>query len=194
MRKAIQGTFTIKVRAGWDDSNRNALTVAKMAEDEGVDAIAIHARTRTQGYSGKADWSFIRDLKQNIKIPVIGNGDVEQASDAWRMIEETGCDAVMTGRGAFAEPWIFENFIAQSDDRPSISQIKRTILKQYDMFMEHFGPDGGIRLMRKFVCAYTKGLRNGSSFRNEIVRMNDWAEIQARIENFYSETSVEDSQ
>lgn len=193
MRKAIQGTFTIKVRAGWDEDSKNALTVAKIAEDEGVDAIAIHARTRTQGYSGKADWSYIKMLKESTKLPIIGNGDIETAEDAWRMLRETGCDAVMTGRGAFAEPWIFENFVNKTERQLTPHETKTTVLKQYHMFMEYFGADGGIKLMRKFVCAYTKGLRGGSSFRNEIVRMNDWVDIQKRIDSFYDDAFIENS-
>ncbi len=185
MRRAIKGTFTIKVRAGWDEKSKNAFDVAKMAEDIGVDAIAIHARTRAQGYSGHADWNFIGELKTRVKIPVIGNGDVKIAQDAHRMLKETGCDAVMTGRAAFESPWIFNQFIDENLPHPSMAELKIMILKQYDLFRAYFGETGGIKMMRKFLCAYTKGKRDGSRFRNKLVRLDDWNMIQDEIHTFF---------
>lgn len=186
MRKAIKGVFTIKMRAGWDEQSKNAVTVAQMAQQEGVDAVALHARTRAQGYTGNADWSFIKHLKETVKIPVIGNGDIETAEDAHRMLTETGCDAVMTGRGAFQTPWLFANFVKSETWHPHTQELKSLMLKQYDYFLEHFGMMGGIKMMRKHLCAFTKGMRGGAEFRNTVVRMDDWNEIQKKIDGFFN--------
>lgn len=186
MRAAIPGVFTIKIRAGWDEKNKNALDIARMAEFSGIDAIAIHARTRAQGYSGSSDWDFIKQLKESTSVPIIGNGDIKKAADVKRMINETGCDAVMTGRAAFAEPWIFKNFIENTDSTPGSQELKNMILRQYDYFVKHFGTDGGIKMMRKFLCAYTKGMRGGAEFRNDLVRITNYDEIQRKICTFYS--------
>lgn len=190
MRKAIQGAFTIKVRAGWDEKSKNALNIAKMAENEGVDAVAIHARTRAQGYSGKADWSFIKHVKENVKIPVIGNGDITSAAEAHRMLEETGCDAVMTGRGAMQQPWIFRNFVEKCEKTPDDSVLQSMIFKQYELFMEFFGENTGIKMMRKFLCAYSRGKKNGSTFRNDLFNLNEWEEIKPKIKVFFEQEST----
>lgn len=187
MRRAIRGIFTIKIRAGWDEKSKNALEVAKMAEAEGVDAIALHARTRAQGYSGKSDWEFIRHLKDTVKIPVIGNGDVKTGEDARRMMRETGCDAVMTGRGAFETPWIFENFVTGIENVPDKTKRRQMILKQYEYATEYHGAEGGIKMMRKHLCSYTKGLRGGAEFRNDIVRLTDLVAILARVTDFFEQ-------
>jgi nifR3 family TIM-barrel protein len=185
MRKAIKGVFTIKMRAGWDEQSKNAVTVAQMAEQEGIDAVALHARTRAQGYTGEADWSFIKHLKETVKIPVIGNGDIETAEDAHRMLQETGCDAVMTGRGAFQTPWLFSNFVKNENRHPNTSELKSLMLRQYDYFLAHFGMSGGIKMMRKHLCAFTKGMRGGAEFRNTVVRMDDWNAIREKIDAFF---------
>lgn len=187
MRAQISGAFTIKIRAGWDDKNRNAFDVAKLAEDEGIDAIALHARTRAQGYSGKSDWNLIKELKNEVKsIPIIGNGDVKNYHDVKRMILETGCDAVMTARGAFEQPWIFKNFVEDSDEAPSVQKRKELVLKQYEYAIAYHGEHTGIKMMRKHLCAYTKGIRGGAEFRNRIVRINDYQDIQNEVKDFFA--------
>lgn len=193
MRKAIQGVFTIKIRAGWDEKSRNAVAIAKMAEDAGIDAIAIHARTRAQGYAGKSDWDFIRHLKANTSLVVIGNGDVKTATDARRMMTETGCDAVMTGRGAFETPWIFKNLSSEDNARPTIDARRNMILKQYEYAMDYHGPEGGIKMLRKHLMTYTKGMRDGSEFRNSIVRLTDLSDITLRIRDFFSSAELSDA-
>lgn len=190
MRRTISGIFTIKIRAGWDEKSKNATEIAQMAEAEGIDAIALHARTRKQGYSGKSDWSFIKHLKENVSIPVIGNGDVVVGSDAHRMIQETGCDGVMTGRGAFARPWIFQEFVEGIDRQPTPQEIKTMVLRQYDYAKGFFGETNGLKIMRKFLCAYTKGIRDGAAFRNEVVRIDHWPLIEEKIHSFYDKAQI----
>lgn len=186
MRRAITGVFTIKMRAGWDEKCKNAVTVAKIAESEGIDAVAIHARTRAQGYSGHSDWAFIKNLKSEMKIPVIGNGDIKTADDAHRMLEETGCDAVMTGRGAVETPWIFRDFVSGTQKSPSRDELKKMVLQQYEYAIQYHGEDTGIKMMRKHLCSYTKGFAGGSEFRNSIVRSVELTEIITRIEEFFA--------
>lgn len=193
MRKVIQKNFTIKIRAGWNEKSKNAIDIAKMAEAEGVNAIAIHARTRAQGYSGKSDWDFIKTLKEKLAIPLIGNGDVKTAADAKRMMQETGCDAVMTGRGAFETPWIFRDFLTGQQTVLNLQEKKRIILKHYELAIAYHGELTGIKMMRKHLCAYTKGLPCGAEFRNRIVRLSDLKEIKKAIQIFFAPHSAIDA-
>jgi tRNA-dihydrouridine synthase B len=187
MRESIPGTFTVKMRAGWDEKSKNALDVARLAEDEGVDAVALHARTRTQAYTGSSDWAFIREMKSIIKtIPVIGNGDVKTGADARRMMNETGCDGVMTGRGAFENPWIFREFLQDGFSEIPTHEKRDMILKQYAYAIEYHGMKVAVKMMRKHLCAYTKGLRDGAKFRVRLLSLEDWDEIQDEVNQFFS--------
>lgn len=190
MRAAIKGAFTVKMRAGWDDKSKNASHVAKLAQNSGVDAVTIHARTRAQGYSGKSDWGFIKHLKSELTIPVIGNGDVVTAEDARRMMLETGCDAVMTGRGAFDAPWIFRGFADRDDAVPGDAERLEMILKQYEYAAAYHGMEGGIKMMRKHIAAYTAGRRGGAELRNAIMRMTDFTAIAATLREFFIPTGA----
>lgn len=185
MRKVLKIPFTVKMRSGWDKEHEEAISIAKVAEDSGVDAIALHARTRAQGYSGKANWDLIRDFKKELKIPVIGNGDVETIEDASRMLKETGCDAVMVGRAAVSEPWFFKSYLEQKEHIPANSEIRDLILDQYEEFFRFFGQASGIKQMRKHLCAYTKGVRDGSVFRNKIISMEEWEPLRAEVVHFF---------
>ncbi len=187
MRKNINGIFTIKIRAGWDDASKNSFEVLKIAEGEGIQALTLHARTRAQGYSGHADWSLIAAMKEKANIPIIGNGDIETAKDVTRMLKETGCDAVMTGRGAFENPWIFSDYLSGKIDVPTAEERKRLVLKQYEYSKSYFGEIGAIKMMRKHLCAYTKGFRGGAEFRNAMVRIDNLNEIYQRIEDFFGD-------
>ncbi|MDO8520165.1 MAG: tRNA dihydrouridine synthase DusB [Deltaproteobacteria bacterium] len=186
MRKILKIPFTVKMRSGWDREFEDAIRIAQIAQDSGVDAVALHARTRAQGYSGKANWDLIRDFKRELSIPVIGNGDVETIADASRMLSETGCDAVMVGRAAVSEPWFFKSYLDQKEYQPSSGEIRDLILSQYEEFFRYFGQPTGIKQMRKHLCAYTKGVRDGSVFRNKIISMEEWGPLREEVVRFFS--------
>lgn len=190
MRAVIRGVFTVKIRAGWDNRCRNAVNVAQLAAAEGVDAVALHARTRAQGYSGKSDWELIRELKAEIKIPVIGNGDIKTAGDAHRMLHETGCDAVMTGRGAFETPWIFREFATGEPSNPSPAERLDMIRRQYEYAVAYHGDNTGIKMMRKHLCSYTKGMRGGAEFRNQVFQLEKLKEIDSAMAEFFCNHSA----
>lgn len=187
IRAAIRIPFTIKVRAGWDHYCGDSLAIAKLAEQSGVDAITLHARTKAEGYGGQADWDLVSRLKSEIKIPVIGNGDIVHFSQVNQMLTYTGCDAVMVGRAAVNSPWFFKSYLEEKEYEPTSSEIKTLMLEQYEAFFDYFGQVSGIKQMRKHLCAQSKGLKDGSRFRNAIVRMENWEEIQQTIENFFDE-------
>jgi len=185
MRKNLTIPFTVKMRAGWDKYSGESLEIAKIAEDCGVDAITLHARTKEQGYSGKAEWDMIREFKEALTIPVIGNGDVNNLDDIHRMLAETGCDGVMIGRGRVAAPWLFRSFVTGTQTELNPEEIGELILKQYGYFIEFFGERSGIKQMRKHLCAYTKGMRNGAEFRNKMFGMEDWNQLKETIVPFF---------
>ncbi|WP_225624142.1 tRNA dihydrouridine synthase DusB [Thermoanaerobacterium thermosaccharolyticum] len=174
---------TIKIRKGWDDDHINALEIAKMAESCGVKAVAIHGRTREQFYSGRADWDIIKKVKDNLKIPVIGNGDIFTPEDAKRMIDETGCDAVMVGRGAEGNPWIFKRILHYLNTgeilpEPTVSEKIDMILKHLDMVIDYKGEHVGILEMRKHIAWYLKGIRGASKIKQMVFTMSNYKEVK----------------
>lgn len=173
MVRALKKPVTVKIRKGFDDTCVNAVEIAKIAESCGVAAVAVHGRTREQYYSGKADWEIIRKVKEAVKIPVIGNGDVFTPQDAKRLTEETGCDGIMVARGAKGNPWIFKQITAYLDTgellpRPPVEELKDMILRHGRMMMEFKGEMAGMREMRKHVAWYTAGYPNSAALRNDI--------------------------
>lgn len=165
--------ITAKIRMGFDEDNINAVIVAKAIEAAGASAVAIHGRTREQFYSGKANWDIIRKVKEEISIPVIGNGDIHSADDGIRMIEETGCDFIMVARGALGNPWIFRELKAAYEGnldmaRPTIQEKKEVMLRHFDLIANNKGESIAVREMRKHIGWYTKGIPNSSSFRNKV--------------------------
>ncbi|WP_434631206.1 tRNA dihydrouridine synthase DusB [Thermoanaerobacterium thermosaccharolyticum] len=174
---------TIKIRKGWDDDHINAVEIAKMAESCGVKAVAIHGRTREQFYSGRADWDIIKKVKDNLKIPVIGNGDIFTPEDAKRMIDETGCDAVMVGRGAEGNPWIFKRILHYLNTgeilpEPTVSEKIDMILKHLDMMIDYKGEHVGILEMRKHIAWYLKGIRGASKIKQMVFTMSNYKEVK----------------
>lgn len=190
VRAAVKIPMTIKMRSGWDDANVVAVDVARMAEGIGVEAVAVHPRTRMQGYSGQADWSVIARVKQAIRIPVIGNGDIRSPEDAGRMVAQTGCDAVMIGRTAATNPWIFRQmeqyFSAGRYDEPSEADRYRLLADYFRSLVAAELPDA-IGKMKQFACWFTHGVRNGSVLRHEVHSSRTPEEVLQCVEEFFAD-------
>lgn len=177
---------TLKIRKGWDDNSVNAVEIAKIAEASGISALAIHGRTREQYYSGKADWDIIAKIKESIDIPVIGNGDVFEVEDAINMINKTNCDAIMIGRGAQGNPWIFKriNHYMQTGEilpGPTGDEKINTALRHLKLAVEEHGEYIAVREMRKHIAWYLKGLRGSARLRDEINKIESYEEVVNKL-------------
>ena len=182
---------TAKIRAGWDGDSINAVEIAKICEDNGAKAITVHARTRAQFYSGRADWNIIRDVKRAVGVPVFGNGDIVTGKDALRMLDETGCDAVMVGRGAQGNPWIFRRI---ADAMAGREERMPTPRERIEMAMRHFemetalhGEKQGLLEMRKHIAWYVYGMRGASAFRQRVNAIANKGGVMAALIEFADE-------
>lgn len=186
---AISKPVSVKIRKGFDEKHVNAVEVAKAAEAGGASFVAVHGRTREQFYSGPADWSIIRAVKEAVSIPVIGNGDVTDGESARRMLEETGCDAVMVGRAAEGNPFIFAEINAYLEGRayepPSKETVRDTILRHADLQLKYKGEYIGIREMRKHLSWYLKGFEGAAGLRRAINEMETFDELKAVVSKVF---------
>ncbi len=187
LTRAVKKPVTVKIRKGFNDENVNAVEIARIAEASGVAAIAVHGRTREQYYSGHADWDIIAKVKQAVKIPVIGNGDIVDGASAKAMIEQTGCDGVMIGRAAQGNPWIFkqvETYLetGRLPEKPSVQEVKETIKRHAALQLKYKGEYIGVREMRKHMAWYTTGYPNSARFRQMINAMENMEELLAGLD------------
>ncbi|HPW45855.1 MAG TPA: tRNA dihydrouridine synthase DusB [bacterium] len=183
-RKATEKPLTIKIRAGWNSKSINCIEIAKIAESCGADAVAIHARTREQEFSGKADWSHIAAVKSALKIPVIGNGDIKSRHDALEMIEQTRCDAIMIGRAAIGNPWIFRAILDSDFSEPGRKERLLTATRHLEMLREFLGEHSAALAMRSIISWYTKGIPGVKEFMRNIQRSKGTAEMKSLIDQF----------
>lgn len=190
VRSAITIPFTIKIRSGWDTGSINFMEIGRIAEDYGVDAITLHSRTTAQQFGGHSDWSHIAELKKGLKIPVIGNGDVKSPEDAKKMLDETGCDGVMIGRGALGNPWIFSRTLKYLKDGillepPSEDDVLAAIKRHLEGLVDFMGEKWGVKEFRKHIGAYTKGLPNSSDFRKTAIHIENLEDLLDETEAYF---------
>lgn len=189
VRKATPLPLTVKIRSGWRPREINAAEISRLAEDSGADAVIIHPRTADQGFSGSADWGIIKQVKGRLTIPVVGSGDVRTPSDARRMIGTTGCDAVMIGRGALGNPWIFREIIAGDDEAaaPDLDERERVITRHLEMVIGCYGSDFGVVNFRKHLLWYTKGLKGGAQFRQAAGAIRGREQLIRELKAFFDD-------
>lgn len=187
--KAIKKPLTVKIRKGFDENNINAVEIAKIIEDSGAAAVAVHGRTRQQYYSGKADWDIIRQVKEAVSIPVIGNGDVDSPQKAKQLLEETGCDGIMVGRATEGNPWIFREISHYLDTgellpHPALEEVKEMILRHARLQLEYKGEYTGMREMRKHVAWYTAGFPHSARLRGAVNEIESMEQLMVLLDGW----------
>lgn len=184
---AVSCPVTVKIRSGWDSNSINATSVAKIIEEAGASAITIHPRTRAQGYSGVADWNIIKQVKEAVNIPVIGNGDIKNCFDAKRMMDETGCDLVMVGRGCLGNPWIFKEINEYLEkgiimDKPTTKEKIDMCLKHFNYLLETENENQAVLEIRSHIACYLKGIESSKEVKDKIFKTKDIEEIKGLLE------------
>ena len=180
---AVNCPVTVKIRTGWDKSSLNATEIALLAEENGIKAVTVHGRTVSQGYRGEADWAIIRDVKEKLNIPVIGNGDIDSPQKAERMIEYSRCDGIMVGRAARGNPWIFRAVLAWLQERkevkaPGPEEICEMVLRHFRLLSELKGETIAAREMRRHAAWYVKGMKGAATARQHLVSINSYEELK----------------
>ena len=190
MRGAWDGPLTVKIRSGWDSEQLNYLEIGKIAEEEGADAVTLHPRTRSQGFAGLSDWTHLRRLKEALTIPLIGSGDIYTAADGLRMLAETGCDALMIGRGGYGNPWLLAELAARLRDEnwqaPTIEERALVAHRHLNLSLEILGEKRALGEMRKHLCWYARGLAGAAGFRQTINRAEEIDSMRTLIDAFFT--------
>lgn len=195
VRKAYGGALTIKIRSGWDQASLNFLEVGHIAQEQGVDAVTLHPRTRSQGFSGSACWDHISELKQCLTIPVIGSGDIFSADQGVAMLSQTGCDGIMIGRGGYGNPWLIRDIISllrkQTPQIVSNEERLELIHRHVQLHRRQFGDHKTLLEMRKHLSWYARGFAGASQFRTRMQRLDSLDEMTAMTDNFFSEAATQ---
>ncbi len=190
--KAVRLPVTLKMRTGWDIASRNAPRLARIAEEAGIRMVTVHGRTRNQLYNGRADWAFIRQVKDTVRIPVVGNGDVTSYDEAAELLRDSGADGVMIGRGAFGRPWFpgqVARFLATGErsPEPPVAVRRAVLIEHFDAIVGHYGAETGCRIARKHVAWYSGGLPDSAKFRAAVNQSLDAAEVRRLIREFFDQ-------
>jgi nifR3 family TIM-barrel protein len=197
VKKAVSLPVSVKFRKGWDSESVNAVEFAKMCEDCGAAFVTVHGRTRVQGYSGVADWSILAEVKNSVHIPVVGNGDVTSGKEAEQMLRETGVDAVMIGRAALGAPWLLGQIADFLQDGsayrlPETSVVKQALLEHIALLKEYYGEKLALALSRKYICWYSKGFYDAKRFRENYMKIEDYAQALSFIEAYFEHADREE--